>query len=1148
MTNGVWGNSHVNQDTARSSGSGSGDECCRTFNWTTFETGGSVTVRVKLLSGAFTTCVIRPTRFGITATKIGSNIAEFTVQPGQKVSVEFDTAIKASCFTGPPYGLPCIKDMMMVFADPLKLVSATNGIPASDFYYVAPGTNQTTETVTGATPPSAGKSTLGNCSGKKVVVFQAGVHDIGYWQVPTNINQIHFEAGAVVFGAVDVIPQGYTPYDTNTINSVWRDNWSSQKLRSSFKVTGPGVLSGSRLPWHLKKDFTYTSNDDWWAHVKLLQLAVTNITVEDVTLVSSPHWVLSFINDDDARTKGTLDNFKMVGAWTYNNDGVPNPSGSTSIIKNAFIHADDDALKIYNNDSRITNCVIWQSNNGASIQFGWFPKTVSNVTVNDIDVIHFENWYGVNQVNRAVISYANAGGSGTISNIRFNNFNIEGKVLRLFGLNTVGSAQVIRDVSFNGLSVGGMGVGQLGAPGANYFIGTITNWAFTNFVFQGTNITSLSLATHVAQFEFTNGAGVGFKFQSSAPNTLPTITSVAPQVMGANGSRVVNVTIGDAETPAGSLEFSAVSTNQNLLPDANLLLGGSSSSRTVTLYPIVGQTGQTLVTLTVDDGTDSTNKTFLVTVTNAPAGPNTPPVVSAIPAQAIAVGGGVVVPFTISDAEQAAIALVVSGVSTNQSLLPDANLLFSGSGSNRTVTAIPVAGQAGTTLLTVTASDGYTGTPRSFLLNVTNAPPAISVQPADQSASIGQNIAFSVTAAGSQPLVYQWRLSNTNLPGAIASNLLLNAVDNGDAGVYRVVITNSAGSVTSSAAMLTVNTNAGGRLYWIGGTASGIMSNTNNYRLNPDGTGGAPAAVGAGDVIDYTASGSVNQGISQSTTLSFGAFHNNTNTTGAGYIFFNGSAGTGTWTINGATVGGTTNAAFVNDQNRGFNFKADVVLNGGGEFVFQHRSGSSGEYQGNSFREANGAATVVFQGQTPTGGNALFIWGKTDGSTVWGFTGGVIVREKASADFVNGFDLSAGGALTVDPAATGARFKMSRVTTNKAAQLIVRGTNVPPGTYTKAQLNTLLGLSGDTVFEGSGGTLVVTGLPVVNPPPFLTIQRGADATVTVSWPAGSTLLQGDAPASPGWQPVTSGFTTANNTNNWTTTISNSARFFRAQTP
>ena len=204
-------------------------------------------------------------------------------------------------------------------------------------------------------------------------------------------------------------------------------------------------------------------------------------------------------------TRGTLDNFKMVGAWTYNNDGLPNPSGATSIIERLHPcgrrRAEDLQQRFQGRELRDL-----AEQQRCAIQFGWFPKTVSNVTISDIDVIHFEHWYGVNQVNCAVINYANAGGPGTISGIHFNNFHVEGKVLRLFGLNTVGSKQVLKDFTFNNLSCSGMGAGQLGEPGANYFIGNITDWSFTNFVLGGTNITSPALATSVAQFEFSKGA------------------------------------------------------------------------------------------------------------------------------------------------------------------------------------------------------------------------------------------------------------------------------------------------------------------------------------------------------------------------------------------------------------------------------------------------------------------------------------------------------------------------------------------------------------------------------------------------------------------------------------------------------------------
>jgi hypothetical protein len=222
----------------------------------------------------------------------------------------------------------------------------------------------------------------------------------------------------VVFGALDVLPQGREP-GTFDINTVYRDAWSKETLRREFKLTGHGILSGARLPWHLKKDFSYHQHDHWWQHVKLVQLPVENITLRDVTLVDAPYWCVSFLNDADARSRGVFANFKIVGAWTYNNDGLPVPGGAGSVVRDAFLHADDDAFKLYHSGGRVENCVVWQNNNGAVFQFGWFPKTVRDVRVRGVDVIHNENWYGVQQNNRAVFNYADAGGRGVIEDIHF---------------------------------------------------------------------------------------------------------------------------------------------------------------------------------------------------------------------------------------------------------------------------------------------------------------------------------------------------------------------------------------------------------------------------------------------------------------------------------------------------------------------------------------------------------------------------------------------------------------------------------------------------------------------------------------------------------------------------------------------------------
>ncbi len=94
------------------------------------------------------------------------------------------------------------------------------------------------------------------------------------------------------------------------------------------------------------------------------------------------------------------------------------------------------------------------------------------------------------------------------------------------------------------------------------------------------------------------------------------------------------------------------------------------------------------------------------------------------------------------------------------------------------------------------------------VLTVTGSP-AIVTQPASQSVVAGANVSFSVTASGVAPLSYQWRFNGANLSGANGNSLTLAGVQPANAGSYAVVVTNSLGSATSSAAVLTVQPAAG---------------------------------------------------------------------------------------------------------------------------------------------------------------------------------------------------------------------------------------------------------------------------------------------------------------------------------------------------
>ncbi len=85
-------------------------------------------------------------------------------------------------------------------------------------------------------------------------------------------------------------------------------------------------------------------------------------------------------------------------------------------------------------------------------------------------------------------------------------------------------------------------------------------------------------------------------------------------------------------------------------------------------------------------------------------------------------------------------------------------------------------------------------------------PPTITTEPQSQTGYVGANAYFAVDAAavGSTNLGYQWRFNGTNLSGATSSTLVLNNAQSNAAGNYSVVVTNVAGSVISSNALLTV--------------------------------------------------------------------------------------------------------------------------------------------------------------------------------------------------------------------------------------------------------------------------------------------------------------------------------------------------------
>jgi len=112
--------------------------------------------------------------------------------------------------------------------------------------------------------------------------------------------------------------------------------------------------------------------------------------------------------------------------------------------------------------------------------------------------------------------------------------------------------------------------------------------------------------------------------------------------------------------------------------------------------------------------------------------------------------------------------------------------------------------------LTLFACGGGDSTPASKPPPAAQAP-SIAAQPADQAVAAGQTATFTVGAAGTSPLTYQWQKSGAAIGAANGASYTTPAAALTDSGaVFSVVVSNTAGSVTSRSAKLTVTAAAGG--------------------------------------------------------------------------------------------------------------------------------------------------------------------------------------------------------------------------------------------------------------------------------------------------------------------------------------------------
>ena len=100
----------------------------------------------------------------------------------------------------------------------------------------------------------------------------------------------------------------------------------------------------------------------------------------------------------------------------------------------------------------------------------------------------------------------------------------------------------------------------------------------------------------------------------------------------------------------------------------------------------------------------------------------------------------------------------------------------------------------------------YQEAPWTRLRSIVEVPLPLEImrQPADVSVGIGRDATLALVADGTSPISYQWQFMGADLPGATTSTFTITAAQPSQSGLYRVVLGNAHGTMTSRSALLSV--------------------------------------------------------------------------------------------------------------------------------------------------------------------------------------------------------------------------------------------------------------------------------------------------------------------------------------------------------
>ncbi len=264
-----------------------------------------------------------------------------------------------------------------------------------------------------------------------------------------------------------------------------------------------------------------------------------------------------------------------------------------------------------------------------------------------------------------------------------------------------------------------------------------------------------------------------------------------------NTTLVFPFTVIDANL--STLQLQPTSANPDVIPEANMRITGTGTSRTLIVNPNQNRFGEAAIAITtLNQNAFRSSALLRITVV-------APPVLGTIAPLSTRINTAVQGNLSVADANPGTVNFTVS--SSNPDLVPNANVSVTGTGTNRVITVNPAFNRTGTVTITLTATNnaGLTAT-TSFPVTVfqpQTAPSVGAIANAATQRNVPVSLMFTVNDADVNTLRFSFTSSNPSV--FPAQNIMVSGT-----GTMRIVtLIPSPNAVGSAFITMTVTNSAG---------------------------------------------------------------------------------------------------------------------------------------------------------------------------------------------------------------------------------------------------------------------------------------------------------------------------------------------------